>query len=310
MINGQVVELGATVGDEDLVSFDGRYIGMGKDVEKIKPIIIAFNKPEGLVCTTSDNDGAINVVDYIGMKERIYPVGRLDKDSSGLLLLTNQGSLTNSLLRAANYHEKEYIVKVNKDIDDEFINNLKKRSHEICCVQIIASGPDSSTKQVRNNFIELFGGAKHHIYIQTPYFIPDEAVLSALIVAVRSGIDVRIMIPCKPDHPFVYWATLSWAGTLLYEGAKVYTYENGFLHAKTVMVDSKCACVGTANMDIRSFELNFEVNAMIYDEEAAVELEDNFFVKNGTNDLRQAEKSADKLNVYSYVYGSTVDILA
>lgn len=124
MINGQVVELGATVGDEELVSFDGRYIGMGKDVEKIKPIIIAFNKPEGLVCTTSDNDGAMNVVDYIGMKERIYPVGRLDKDSSGLLLLTNQGSLTNSLLRAANYHEKEYIVKVNKDIDDAFINKM------------------------------------------------------------------------------------------------------------------------------------------------------------------------------------------
>ena len=124
MINGQVVELGATVGDEDLVSFDGRYIGMGKDVEKIKPIIIAFNKPEGLVCTTSDNDGAMNVVDYIGMKERIYPVGRLDKDSSGLLLLTNQGSLTTSLLRAANYHEKEYIVKVNKDIDDAFINKM------------------------------------------------------------------------------------------------------------------------------------------------------------------------------------------
>ena len=124
MINGQVVELGATVGDEDLVSFDGRYIGMGKDVEKIKPIIIAFNKPEGLVCNTSDNDGAMTVVDYIGMKERIYPVGRLDKDSSGLLLLTNQGSLTNSLLRAANYHEKEYIVKVNKDIDDAFINKM------------------------------------------------------------------------------------------------------------------------------------------------------------------------------------------
>ena len=124
MINGQVVELGATVGDEDLVSFDGRYIGMGKDVEKIKPIIIAFNKPEGLVCTTSDNDGAMNVVDYIGMKERIYPVGRLDKDSSGLLLFTNQVSLTNSLLRAANYHEKEYIVKVNKDIDDAFINKM------------------------------------------------------------------------------------------------------------------------------------------------------------------------------------------
>ena len=124
MINGETAELGAMVGEEDLVSLDGRYIATGKDVEKVKPIIIAFNKPEGVVCTTSDNDCATNVVDYIGMKERIYPVGRLDKDSSGLLLLTNQGSLTNSLLRAANYHEKEYIVKVNKDIDDEFINKM------------------------------------------------------------------------------------------------------------------------------------------------------------------------------------------
>ena len=123
MINGETTSLGATVGEEDLVSLDGKYIATGKDVEKVKPIIIAFNKPEGVVCTTSDNDGAMNVVDYIGMKERIYPVGRLDKDSSGLLLLTNQGALTNTLLRA-NYHEKEYIVKVNKDIDDEFIEKM------------------------------------------------------------------------------------------------------------------------------------------------------------------------------------------
>ena len=106
MINGEIASLGAMVGDDDLVSLDGKYIATGKDVEKVKPIIIAFNKPEGVVCTTSDNDGAMNVVDYIGMKERIYPVGRLDKDSSGL------------------YHEKEDIVKVNKDIDDEFIEKM------------------------------------------------------------------------------------------------------------------------------------------------------------------------------------------
>lgn len=124
MINGEIASLGAMVGEKDLVSLDGKYIATGKDVEKVKPIIIAFNKPEGVICTTSDNDGAMNVVDYIGMKERIYPVGRLDKDSSGLLLLTNQGALTNTLLRAANYHEKEYIVKVNKDIDDEFIEKM------------------------------------------------------------------------------------------------------------------------------------------------------------------------------------------
>lgn len=124
-INGKVAGLGETVNEDDLVSLDGKYLATGSDISKVKPIIIAFNKPEGIVCTTTDNDGALNVVDYIGMKERIYPVGRLDKDSCGLLLLTNQGELTNSLLKASNYHEKEYIVKVNKEIDDDFIIKMQ-----------------------------------------------------------------------------------------------------------------------------------------------------------------------------------------
>ena len=143
-------------------------------------------------------------------------------------------------------------------------------------IQIITSGPDSPTKLIRDNYIELFHLARHYIYIHTPYFIPDDAVLSALLMAIKSGVEVRLMIPNKPDHPFVYWATLSWAGTLLLEGAKVYIYQKGFLHAKSVMVDGRCACVGTANMDIRSFELNFEVNAVIYDEGAVGQLEENF----------------------------------
>lgn len=84
------------------------------------------------------------------------------------------------------------------------------------------------------------------------------------------------MIPCKPDHPFVYWATLSFAGELLDYGARVYIYENGFLHSKGVTIDQRAACYGTANMDIRSFELNFEVNAIIYDEGTAGELEKAF----------------------------------
>lgn len=124
-INGKVAGLGETVNEDDLISLDGKYMAAGSDISKVKPIIIAFNKPEGIVCTTTDNDGALNVVDYIGMKERIYPVGRLDKDSCGLLLLTNQGGLTNSLLKASNYHEKEYIVKVNKEIDDDFIIKMQ-----------------------------------------------------------------------------------------------------------------------------------------------------------------------------------------
>lgn len=143
-------------------------------------------------------------------------------------------------------------------------------------MQIITSGPDTNEPHIRNNYLELFHKAKHHIYIQTPYFIPDDAILSALKIAALSGVDVRLMIPCKPDHPFVYWATCSYAGELLDYGARVYIYENGFLHSKGIMVDGRVSCYGTANMDIRSFELNFEVNATIYDEEVTGELEEAF----------------------------------
>lgn len=143
-------------------------------------------------------------------------------------------------------------------------------------IQIISSGPDTRTKNIRDNYLEMFHKAKNHIYIQTPYFVPDDAILSALKIASRSGVDVRLMIPCKPDHPFVYWATYSYMGELIDAGAKCYVYENGFLHAKGIMVDGMVSCYGTANMDIRSFELNFEVNAVIYNEEATEQLEQVF----------------------------------
>lgn len=147
---------------------------------------------------------------------------------------------------------------------------------EMVGIQIVASGPDTATKQIRDNYLQLFHKAKDHIYIQTPYFVPDDAILSALQIAARSGVDVRLMIPCKPDHPFVYWATYSYVGDLLKAGAKCYTYENGFLHAKGVTVDGCTSCYGTANMDIRSFELNFEVNAVIYDGVTTERLEEIF----------------------------------
>lgn len=143
-------------------------------------------------------------------------------------------------------------------------------------IQIISSGPDASNRQIRNNYLQLINNAKDHIYIQTPYFVPDDAVLSSLKMAAESGVDVRLMIPCKPDHPFVYWASYSYVEDLLAVGARCYTYENGFLHAKGVMADGLVSCYGTANMDIRSFELNFEVNATIFDRETTGRLEQAF----------------------------------
>ncbi|AIF45333.1 hypothetical protein X953_07285 [Virgibacillus sp. SK37] len=100
--------------------------------------------------------------------------------------------------------------------------------------------------------------------------------MDALKIAAMSGVDVRVMIPDKPDHMFVYWATLSHAGELLKAGAKIYVYENGFIHAKSLVVDDTTASVGTANIDPRSFKLNFEVNAFLYDEKTAEELRDAF----------------------------------
>ncbi|WP_407272948.1 cardiolipin synthase [Radiobacillus sp. PE A8.2] len=139
-------------------------------------------------------------------------------------------------------------------------------------VQIVSSGPDSEWEQIKNGYIKMIMEAKDYIYIQTPYFIPDESLKDALQIAVLSGVDVRIMIPNKPDHPFVYWATFYNIGELLTAGAKAYIYQNGFLHAKTIVVDGKIASVGTANIDVRSFRLNFEVNAFIYDQEIAEKL--------------------------------------
>ncbi len=143
-------------------------------------------------------------------------------------------------------------------------------------IQIISSGPDSNLQNVRNNYLRLINKAEKSIYIQTPYFIPDEAIYSALIVAAWSGVEVNIMIPCKPDHPFVYWATYSYIGDLVMAGARCYTYNNGFLHAKGLIVDEQVLCYGTANMDIRSFKLNFEVNAVVYDEREAEKMVEEF----------------------------------
>lgn len=139
-------------------------------------------------------------------------------------------------------------------------------------VQIVSSGPDSEWEQIKYGYIKMILMAKEYVYIQTPYFIPDESLMDALRIAALSGVKIKLMIPNKPDHPFVYWATLSHVGELLKENAEVYLYQNGFLHAKTLVVDGKIASVGTANIDVRSFRLNFEVNAFLYDTEIAEKL--------------------------------------
>jgi len=143
-------------------------------------------------------------------------------------------------------------------------------------IQIVSCGPDSPQEEIKQGYIKMINSAKERICIQTPYFIPDESIQEALKIAALSGVDVQIMIPNKPDHAFVYWATYSFIGDLLNAGVKAFIYNNGFLHAKTIVVDQKICSVGTANFDIRSFKLNFEVNAFIYDVDISENLQQAF----------------------------------
>ena len=118
-INGVVAVQGTKVNEGDIVEVSGIKIRPDDDM-----IYIAFNKPLGVTCTTDKRDPS-NIIDYIGFDERIFPVGRLDKNSSGLILLTNDGSIVNKLLRAENGHEKEYLVTVNRPYDKEFIKSME-----------------------------------------------------------------------------------------------------------------------------------------------------------------------------------------
>lgn len=140
-------------------------------------------------------------------------------------------------------------------------------------VQIVSSGPDSQWASIHQGYFKMITRAEKKVFIQTPYFVPDDSLAEALKIAALGGVDVRIMIPAMPDHPFVYWASTSYIGDLLEAGAKAYTYENGFLHSKLLITDDSVASVGSANMDIRSFSMNFEVNTFIYDKEIVQELE-------------------------------------
>ena len=142
--------------------------------------------------------------------------------------------------------------------------------------QIVSSGPDTKWNNVRNGFFKMMNEAESHIYLTTPYFVPDDSIFEALRVAALAGLDVRIIIPGNPDHFFVYWASMSYLGELLEAGVRVYQYEKGFIHAKVLTIDGTVASVGSANMDVRSFVLNFEVNAFMYDKEMTELLEKEF----------------------------------
>ncbi len=143
-------------------------------------------------------------------------------------------------------------------------------------MQIASSGPDDNWHEIEFGYTKMINSAEKSIYMQSPYFIPDNSYINALKMAANSGVDVHLMIPDMPDHPFVYWATFYHAAELIDSGVKIYMYNNGFIHSKMMVVDDQVASVGSANMDFRSFELNFEINAFMYNEDIAVQLREAF----------------------------------
>lgn len=139
-------------------------------------------------------------------------------------------------------------------------------------IQIISSGPDSKYPNIKYALIQAIVAAKSEVCITTPYFIPDRSFLDAIYIAALSGVEIKLLLPQKSDSFVVNTTTQSYFQDLLKSGVKIYTYTKGFVHAKTMVCDKKISIIGTANLDNRSFDLNFEINAVVYDENIAKEL--------------------------------------
>lgn len=152
-------------------------------------------------------------------------------------------------------------------------------------VQLIAGGPDNEWSVIKNIFFSMITSAKKSVWIASPYFIPDEDIFSALKVAALSGVDVRLLVPNRPDKRIVFHASRSYFPELLEAGVKVYQYERGFMHSKIVIVDGELASIGTSNMDMRSFHLNFEVNAFLFRTKSTEKLVEEY-----ENDLQYSKQ--------------------
>lgn len=152
-------------------------------------------------------------------------------------------------------------------------------------MQIAASGPDTDWASIMEVIFTAIVTSEKYVYITTPYFIPNEQIITAMQIAAKSGVDVRLLIPKESDSWTAKHATNSYLECLMEANVKIYRYCKGFIHSKTMVVDDMFSTIGTTNMDHRSFSINFEINAMIYDEEKSKELKSHFF-----EDLKDSEE--------------------
>lgn len=155
-------------------------------------------------------------------------------------------------------------------------------------VHVLASGPDSDWEAIHHAIFTQITQAKSHVYLTTPYFVPDRSMLVALQTAALRGVDVRVLLPARSDQHLVRAAARYHYAELLRAGIRVFEYEGAMLHAKTVEVDGRSSTIGSANLDLRSFRLNFELNLLVYGESVGRELERIFLADlNSANELKR-----------------------
>lgn len=145
-------------------------------------------------------------------------------------------------------------------------------------IQIAVSGPDSKWSSIHQLYFSMITNANSKIYIQSPYFIPDTSILKALETAALSGVEVHLMMTGKPDKKLPFWTAQTYFDPLLSAGVNIYLYQRGFLHSKMIVVDDLISTVGSCNMDIRSFHINYEVNAVLYDKGVSRNLKEQFLI--------------------------------
>lgn len=151
-----------------------------------------------------------------------------------------------------------------------------KEKNEGKLVQIVSGGPDDDFPSLEQAYFTIINMAKKYLYITNPYVVPGQAILQALQTCALSGVDVRLMVSEKADSKIVNWSVRSYFETLLKSGIKIYLFPEGFLHSKIMVSDDAVATIGTANLDDRSFEQNYEVNAILYDKDIALFLKEDF----------------------------------
>jgi cardiolipin synthase A/B len=144
-------------------------------------------------------------------------------------------------------------------------------------VQILPSGPDSQWAAIRQLYACMIVSAQQHVFMQSPFFIPDATIAEALMSAALSGVDVQVMLSARPSgNRLPDWAGHTYIAEIVAAGVRVFRYEKGYLHAKTISIDAEICSIGSANIDIRSFSINYELNAVLYSKWLAQELEQDF----------------------------------